>query len=125
MEIILGIVCVAAVAAGVYFIMKKRGNMSLLPVMFPVTEVELLKMEDILFFFKSPEVISELKKNSDLVACVTREEKDGSIFVTSCIFDKNKNEISDIEKNGKIWKAGKLDDRLTEAFGDKEMIILN
>ena len=121
MEIILGIVCVAAVAAGVYFIMKKRGNMSL----FPVTEVELLKMEDVLFFFKSPEVISELKKNSDLVACVTREEKDGSIFVTACIFDKNKNEISDIEKNGKIWKAGKLDDRLTETFGDKEMIILS
>lgn len=121
MEIILGIVCVAAVAAGVYFIMKKRGNMSL----FPVTEVELLKMEDVLFFFKSPEVISELKKNSDLVACVIREEKDGSIFVTAWIFDKNKNEISDKEKNEKRWKAGSLDDRLTEAFGEKDMIILS
>ena len=82
-------------------------------------------MEDVLSFFRDPEVVSELKKNSDLVACAVKEEKDGSIFVTACIFDKNKNEVSGTEKNIKIWKCRSLDDRLTEAFGDKEMILFS
>ena len=39
--------------------------------------------------------------------------------------EKKAKKLKKQEKNGKIWKAGKLDDRLTEAFGDKEMIILS
>jgi len=114
--IIVGIIIVIAV-----FILIKGKNKPIIP----TKNVDILGLEDILTFFKRPEINNILKQNTNLIAVAIREMgKDGNINITAALFDKEKNSVADIEKHATAWNAKQLDDRLSKTFGDKEMIII-
>ena len=115
--LIAGIIIVVCIFAFVIIRGKKR------PVI-PTKDVDILGLEEILKYFKQPEIISELKTNTNLMAVATKEiKKDGTNYIIACLFDKQSNSITNFEK-ANAWNAKKLDERLTQTFGDRDMIVL-
>lgn len=113
--IILGIILVVVV----FFVSKGKKE----PVI-PTKDVDVLGLEELLQFFKRPEIISLLKQDSNTIPVATKKlKKDGKIYVVACVFDKKANSILAFEK-ATAWNAKKLDDRLAQTFDDKEMIVL-
>ena len=102
---LIGIIIGAVIIFIVFMIMKGKSK----PVI-PTQDVDVLGMEDILLFFKQQEIISILKKDGNLLAVATREiKKDGTNYIIACLFDKSKDEISELDKNATAWNAKKLD----------------
>lgn len=117
---ILGII-VGVIVVIVVFVLVKGKNKPIIS----TKDVDILGLDEILKFFKQPEIITSLKKNTNLVAVAIRDtDKKGFIHITATLFDSNTNTVADLEKSAVTWNAKKLDDRLTQTFGDKQMIIL-
>lgn len=84
-----------------------------------------IKFQDIVAFFKAPEIWSILKANKNILPIVLKEkEADGTVFVMGCLFDEEKDDVVDFEKNFIVYKSDSIDFELTEYFGNKDMIIL-
>lgn len=91
----------------------------------PTKDVEILELSEILQFFKQPNITSKLKSDSNLLAVAIKENgKNGTIHIVASLFNKEKEEIVSIDKEAVAWNAKKLDDRLVQMFGDRDMVIL-
>ena len=89
-----------------------------------VIEKDILKMEDLIIFFKSENVMEKLKSDENILA-VSIRSKDKDYYQVACtLYDNEKKEIIDSENYTLVFKSKKLDDNLTNAFNDKDMIIL-
>lgn len=87
-------------------------------------EKDILKMEDLIIFFKSENVMEKLKSNANILA-VSLKSKNKDYYQLVCtLYDNEKKEIIDSENYTLVFKSKKLDDNLINAFDDKDMIIL-
>jgi hypothetical protein len=119
------IIAAAAVLCGVvmYFFFRKKNERNFFSAV-KCEEIECLSMSDVIKFFKASDKLEKLRKNENCIAVAIKENQpDGSFKVACCIFDKEKNEVVDME-NAVGFHAKKLDKDLSEAFGDKPMLVL-
>lgn len=84
-------------------------------------------VKNIASFFKDPRRLRELEENKDLIAVTIKKNyEDGNYTVVSCLFDKEKDEVV-AEREGEdiqVVEGEELDDKLSDAFGDKNMIVV-
>lgn len=115
---ILGVCVVGIIAVFVNKLSKKE--------LYTVKEVEILKMEDVIIFFKKKEIIDKLKSDNNLMAVAIKEKdkKEGKYNIVLTLFDKAKEEPL-LDSNYGLFKAKDIDKDLKNAFGDKDMLILN
>lgn len=85
-------------------------------------KVDVLSMKTIIAHFKTPSVMATLKAKKEYIAVAIREAAAGGRqYCTACIFNEKTEEIvAPIKK----WDAAKFDQDLTDAFGDKPLIVL-
>lgn len=114
---ILGVCVVGIIAAFVNKLSKKE--------LYTVKEVEILKMEDVIIFFKKKEIIDKLKSDNNLVAVAIKEKKEDKYNIVLTLFDKVKEEVLADSDYGLKFKTKDIDKDLKNAFGDKDMLILN
>ena len=114
----IGIIIVIGIVAFVIIKGKKKS-------IIPTKDVEMLELAEILQFFKRPDILAKLKADSNLLAVAIKENsKNGTIHIVASLFNKEKEKIDSINKEAVAWNAKKLDDRLIQLFGDRDMIIL-
>lgn len=117
--IVLFLVLIAVI--GAVFYLWATGHNS-----YQTVDVECIKMEDLVSYFKNTSRMSELQKNSSVVAVAIKEKKDDNSFKVLCtLFNKDTNRIVNIKNCTIAYKSSKLDESLSEAFGDKKMIVLS
>lgn len=87
-----------------------------------IKSMNTVSLEDALLFFKKKERLKLLRENSDLLAMVIKEQNDFKYYIICTIFDKNTNETN--EENTIVWQTSHLEDDLLNAFGKRNMIIL-
>lgn len=81
--------------------------------------------KNIVEFFKNPRRIKQLKEDSDIIAVSIKENLDnGDYKVVNCLFDKEKNEVVDMQTDAQGIGAENIDNETEEAFGNKAMVIL-
>lgn len=116
----IGIIVGVIIAVVVFLLIKGKNK----PVV-PTKDIDILYADEILGFFKQPEINSSLRQNKNLVAVAIKETgKNGTIHIIATLFDKEKNDVSDFDKKAVAWNAKKIDNQLAQLFGDKEMIVL-
>lgn len=86
-------------------------------------EIDTLYFGEVISFFKQSDINTKLKENEKYIAVTIKEKKDNNTKIIACIFDQEKNNIADI-KYATAWNAKSIDNDLLEAFGEKDMIIL-
>lgn len=122
---IVGIIAIVIIIASIFMFLKYKKWKSDPFGAIHTKDVDVLGMEDILPFFKQPTTLKALKENDNLIAVVIKEVLENGIFrIIACIYDQKNNLVVNLDK-AEGWNAKKLDDRLTQAFGDKSMIILS
>lgn len=112
-------ICVVGVASFLFFF--KRNAAKNYP---NIKELELLKMEDVIVFFRKKEVLEKLKSNENIIAVAIRENKKDYYEILCTLYDQEKKEILNIDECSLIFKTKNIDKDLKNAFGDKDMIIL-
>lgn len=120
-ELLLGILGFFAVAAGIAIAVANKFSKKL----YDIKEVEILKMEDVIIFFKKKEVLDKLKSNDNFLAVAIKENKKDYYKIVLTIYDKSKEEVINIDNCTLGFKAKDIDNDLKNAFGDKDMIVLN
>ena len=90
-----------------------------------VKEVDILKMEDVIRFFKQKEVLNKLSSNKNFIAVAIKENKKDYYNILCAIYDKSKEKVLGIDDYALMFKAKDIDTDLKNAFGDKNMIVLN
>lgn len=116
--IIAGLIGIALIA--IIFVVFARKHKEMYQI--PVEKLETLFMKDLIAHFKTPSVMASLKAKKEYIAVAIREPAAGGRqYCTVCIFDEKKERIVMAVKK---WDAANFDQDLTEAFGDKPMIIL-
>lgn len=119
---VIGAVAVGLIGSLIYFRAKKN---PLAMLKANAIEVEVIKFQDVIAFFKNPARLDTLLKNKNLLAVAIREqEADGTIFVQACIYDDEKEKVVDMENSFIVYKSKHMDDELTKNFGNKDMIVL-
>lgn len=119
MKVFIIILVVIAIAVALIYLLAKNKSS------YKIVEVECIKMEDLVAFFKEPSRSEALKKNANTIGVAIKEKIGNDTFKIICtLFDKEKNEVVDIENCTIGYKSKKLDDVLAESFGDKKMIVL-
>lgn len=89
-----------------------------------IQEVPCITMELVKEYFQRPKTRQQLKDNKDFLAVAIREkEREGKIVVTLTLYDTQKEEIA-TGVEPVTYCGERLDQGLEEAFGDKEMIVL-
>lgn len=84
-----------------------------------------IKFQDIVAFFKAPEIWSILKANKNILPVALKEkEADGTVFVMGCLFDEEKDDVVSLEKFHLVYKSKSMDAELIEKFGDEDMLVL-
>ena len=88
--------------------------------------VKVLKFFDnIVKFFRDPNRLKTLKQDSNKLAISIKEHLDnGEYHVVDCLFDKETNEVVDMEEDALGVEAESLDAKTQQTFGDRDMIIL-
>ncbi len=87
--------------------------------------VTMLKFNDILAYFKTSKILEALANNKSLLAIVLKENNDDKTFsIIACLFDKEKNEVYNLENFGCIYEAKSIDSELNKAFGDRDQLVL-
>lgn len=84
--------------------------------------IEILTMLEVIQYFKSH--IEVLKVNKSFLPVVIKKMKKDKIICTVCVYDENKEEVISSPATF-TWVANSLDEDLKNAFGNKDMIILN
>ena len=118
------VVCVlGALGVGKFLPLSKNIRMKILKSQ--AKAVNVIKFSDLAAFFKSPERWTILKNNKHILPIAIKEkDADGTIFVQACLFDEEKDDVFDIEKNAIVYSSKSMDFELENYFGDKDMIIL-
>lgn len=81
--------------------------------------------ENVISFFKSPKRYKRIKENRNYLPIVLRQKlKNGDYNVIEGIFDEEKDDMVDIEKETQGIECERLDSELNGYFGDKDLIIL-
>lgn len=112
-------ICVVGIVSFLFFF--KRNAAKNYP---NIKELELLKMEDVIVFFRKKEVLEKLKSNENIIAVAIRENKKDYYEILCTLYDQQKKEILNIDECSLIFKTKNIDKDLKNAFGDKDMIIL-
>lgn len=119
---VIGAAAVALIGSLIYFRAKKN---SLAMLKANAIEVEVIKFQDVIAFFKNPARLEKLEKQKHLLAVAIKEvEADGTIFVQACLYDDEKEKVVDMENSFIVYKSKHMDDELTKNFGNKDMIVL-
>ena len=95
-----------------------------------VKEVDILKMEDVIRFFKNKEVFDKLVSDNNLMAVAIKEKikvksDKYSYNILLTLYDEKTEDILNIDNCALMFKAKDIDTDLKNAFGDKDMIVLN
>ena len=92
----------------------------------PKEEVETLKFGDVVAFFKQEDFQARFRANRDLLAVAIRKPLDGGAWeVSLCAFDQTTEKVAPEDfPEGRRYRAQKLDDALAQAFGDKDMLVV-
>ncbi len=124
MKVIPIIAAVAVLCSVVmYFFFRKKNEKDFFSAV-KCEEIECLSMSDVIKFFKTSDKLEKLRGNKNFIAVAIKENQpDGSFKVACCILDKEKNEVVDME-NAVGFHAKNIDKDLSEAFGDKPMLVL-
>lgn len=120
-DLLFGILGFFAVGIGVIIAITNKFSKKL----YNVKEVEILKMEDVIRFFKNKEVFDKLSSNENFISVAIKENKKDYYQILCAIYDKSKEEVLDIDNCALMFKAKDIDTDLKNAFGDKNMIVLN
>lgn len=120
-ELLLGILGFFAVGIGIIIAITNKFSKKL----YNVKEVDILKMEDVIRFFKKKEIFDKLKSNDNFIAVAIKENKKDYYNILCTIYDKNKEKVLDIDNCALMFKAKDIDIDLKNAFGNKDMIVLN
>lgn len=120
-ELLFGISGFFAVGIGIIIAITNKFSKKL----YNVKEFDILKMEDVIIFFKKKEIFDKLKSNDNFIAVAIKENKKDYYNILCTIYDKNKEEILNIDNCALMFKAKDIDIDLKNAFGDKDMIVLN
>ena len=82
-------------------------------------------VNNIVKFFKDPDRLRTLKEDSNKLAISIKEHLDnGEYHVVDCLFDKETEQIYDMEEDALGIEAESLDKQTQQIFGDRDMIIL-
>ena len=120
-EFLLGVLGFCTVVAGITIAFANKFSKKL----YDTKEVDILKMEDVIIFFKKKEILDKLKSNNNFLAVAIKENKKDYYQILCAIYDKSKEKVLDIDNCALIFKAKDIDIDLKNAFGDKDMIVLN
>ena len=120
-EFLLGVLGFCAVVAGITIAFANKFSKKL----YNVKEVDILKMEDVIIFFKKKEVFDKLSSNKNFIAVAIKENKKDYYQILCAIYDKSKEEVLNFDNCALMFKAKDIDTDLKNAFGDKDMIVLN
>ena len=120
-EFLLGVLGFCAVVAGITIAFANKFSKKL----YDTKEVDILKMEDVIRFFKKKEILDKLKSNNNFLAVAIKENKKDYYQILCAIYDKSKEKVLDIDNCALMFKAKDIDTDLKNAFGDKDMIVLN
>ena len=120
-DLLFGILGFFAVGIGVIIAITNKFSKKF----YNVKEVDILKMEDVIIFFKQKEVLNKLSSNENFIAVAIKENKKDYCNILCAIYDKSKEEVLDIDNCALMFKAKDIDTDLKNAFGDKNMIFLN
>ncbi len=83
------------------------------------TNIDILKAETIIAFFKQPDILTKLNENKNLLAVAVKKDENKTCAL--CLFDK---ELNEVKEKIKVYKFKKLDNDLSTMFTDKDMIII-
>ena len=120
-EFLLGVLGFCAVVAGITIAFANKFSKKL----YDTKEVDILKMEDVIIFFKKKEILDRLKSNNNFLAVAIKENKKDYYQILCAIYDKSKEKVLDIDNCALMFKAKDIDIDLKNAFGNKDMIVLN
>lgn len=119
-DLLLGILGFAVVIGIIVAITNKFSKK-----LYNVKEVDILKMEDIIIFFKQKELFDKLSSNENFISVAIKENKKDYYNILCAIYDKSKEKVLDIDNCALMFKAKDIDIDLKNAFGNKDMIVLN
>ena len=120
-ELLLGVLGFCAVVAGITIAFANKFSKKL----YDTKEVDILKMEDVIIFFKKKEILDKLKSNNNFLAVAIKENKKDYYQILCAIYDKSKEKVLNFDNCALMFKAKDIDTDLKNAFGDKDMIVLN
>lgn len=123
-EFLLGVLGFCSAGVGIVLVFFNKFSKREL---FNVKEVEILKIEDVIIFFKKKEIIEKLKSDSNLLAVAIKEQVKDKYNIVLTLYDKSTDEVLNIDNCAYAlkFKAKDIDTDLKNAFGDKDMIVLN
>lgn len=82
-------------------------------------------IKNIVLFFKDPERLKKLQEKENLIAVSIKEKLDsGNFKIVNCLYDKETEEVIDMEMDAIGIEAESLDEETKQKFGDKDMIVL-
>lgn len=120
--VVVGVVAVGLIG-GLMLLKSKKNQIRILRS--EAKSVNEIKVQDIVAFFKAPEIWSALKANKNILPVALKEkEADGTVFVMGCLFDEEKEDVVNLGKFHLVYKSKSMDPELTEKFGDKDMLVL-
>ena len=120
-ELLLGILGFFAVGIGVIIAFANKFSKKL----YDTKEVDILKMEDVIIFFKKKEVFDKLSSNKNFIAVAIKENKKDYYKITLTLYDEKTEDILNIDNCILAFKAKDIDTDLKNAFGNNDMIVLN
>ncbi len=125
MKIIKTILAIAVIVpcAAILFVLSKMFKDSSL--VNNADEVDTLTMEKVIAFFKNDEIVSILKEDANIKAVVTKKgSKEDKTHIICTLFDTKSEKIVYMDKYILNVLVKNIDDDLSQAFGDKDMIVL-
>lgn len=97
--------------------------------LYDTKEIDILKMEDVIRFFKKKEVFDKLVSDKNIMAVAIKEtikeDKKDYYKIILTLYDEKTEDILNIDNCTLAFKAKDIDIDLKNAFGDKDMIVLN
>ena len=124
---VIGAVVIGVVGSLIYFRSKKSLIEKLDLNIFAANakNVDLLKFQDVVAFFKESKRFARLNANKNILPVVLREKNaDGTYIVIAGLFDEKKDDMVDIENSSISYKVKSMDSELSGHFGDKDLVIL-
>lgn len=83
-------------------------------------------VKNILGFFKNPQRLQKLKEDQNLIAVAIKKNLDDGNFQTvNCLFNKEEGILENPKEDALVVTSEELDPQLEQAFGNKDMIVLN
>lgn len=77
-------------------------------------------------FFKNTLRLKKLNKDKNTIAVTIKENlENGEYNIVTCLYDKEKEDITDLQTDAMGIEAEELDEETKQHFGNKDMIILN